>query len=175
MQRLGLSLAVVLTTTACGSSPSSPATPSQPPANVAGTWEGTLTTTSVSGGECIGQFWEQIPIQYGLLPFTIAQDGNSITATNLPAVFIGNACPYSGTVTANSFTLNGANCRSYTVGCRDGRGLRDVDFVSATWTGTVAGNAASGQEVETFNVLVSGTNVNVGTLTIRSLFAITRQ
>lgn len=173
MKRLGL-IGVVPLIVACGSGPAQPS-----PAQMAGTWTGTITLASAAGGDCLALlFGETVGVPFSVFPFPITQSNRVIDAT-IPLSFTGNDCLYSGTVDGDTFLLNAtASCgmiRSPQF-CRNGdeRVPRDVKFVGATISGRVQGNTASTTAIEKWDVFLPGTTASVGMLTLTSSLKLNR-
>ena len=167
-------LALSLMGASCGSSPTSP----PPIVSVSGTWSGIATLAGVSGGECVATgFASVVGSSIAVDPFPISQVGDNVTM-RVPLIFSAADCAYSGIATAAGFNLAAANCGRYpSRRCVEIPGdspVRDISFVSATFSGTVTGNALSATAVETWNVYVAGTQTSVGPLTLTSRWNLTR-
>jgi hypothetical protein len=78
-------------------------------------------------------------------------------------------------VSLNAITINCiTNVAPRTASCPGNRALlRDVQIVAGAVTATVSGNTATGTKLDTYNVLVSGTQTVVGTLIVNSNFSMT--
>ena len=171
-------LAASLASNSCGSSPTAPAAPT----SVAGAWGGTATLTGVNGGECLSPiFSDAVGHPVGVNALAIQQTGVSVTMKLSPFFPTGADCDYSGLITANAFNLVAANCGTYrSRRCEPFSGIpadqrvRDVSFVSASFSGNVSGNALSATAIETWNVYLEGTQTNVGVLTVTSRFNLSR-
>ena len=94
--------------------------------------------------------------------------------------FPGNQCTWTGTAGSTSVSLNAVavNCATNLTldraSCPDNRALlRDIHLVTGALTATVSGNTATGTEVDTYSVLVSGTQTVVGTLIVNSNISMT--
>jgi hypothetical protein len=165
-------LLFLISTTACGTS-SSPSTASAaPPVQVGGTWNIATTLTTTSGGECTAPIFQSIVgfDLHGSITFT--QRGSALTATTSSS----KQCPFTGTASQTGMSLSATSCEAGDVlGLRCANGaLRDIRFISSTLTMTVTGNTAQGTEVDTYNIVVSGTQTSVGTVTNTETIYITR-
>ena len=162
---------------ACGSSPASVTAVE----SIAGTWTGTATVVSVSGGECLAPaYLAVVGFPIGVNPFPISQTGDNV-ATKLTLLYPSTDCPYSGVATGPGFNLAAANCGTYLSrrcevfsGIPGDTRVRDISFVSATFAGSVAANAMTATAVETWSINAAGTQTNVGVLTLTSRFNLTR-
>jgi hypothetical protein len=147
----------------CGSS--SPTAPGV--MQVAGTWNGTLTLTTVSGGECVGVVYNEFVGYSDQAAITFTQSGNS-----LATVFAG--CSYAGTAGSSSFTLNSTACDipvEKGLPCQpEVGGARDMSVLGQAISGTVIGNDMSMTMTETDNILFAGTNSSAGTMTLTFTF-----
>jgi hypothetical protein len=79
-------------------------------------------------------------------------------------------------VSLNAITINCATNVAPRTGARcpgNPALLRDIQVVAGAVTATVSGNTATGTKVDTYNVLVSGTQTVVGTLIVNSSFSMT--
>ena len=147
----------------CGSNP---VQPSQSP--LAGTWTGTIDLTSTTGSICSGQSLTGFSGASNLLIFTVSQAGDRLTT--------GGFCSYTGRLDGSQFgfTADASSCPiSQNVRCEDGS-LRDVRTVSASMSGTGAGNTAQGTINFVENVMAAGSATVVGTLTLNTRFNVTR-
>jgi len=164
---------VTLFAISCGSNSSGPSSTSS--AQIAGDWRGTVTRTSVTGGECLGPLFQATVGASSSITVTFTQSGSAASAkvTNAPA-FLN----YTGSVTQNAVTMSGSTCigcdlMSYP--CPNSNALRDVRIQTFAMNGTVAGNSLTGTGSTTYNVFVAGTSTQVGTLSWSDSLSLTRQ
>jgi hypothetical protein len=169
---------------ACGSC--SPTAPSPP--QVSGFWSGTLTTMSVTGGECFASGIQSSPQLGRVWYFTMSmtQDGGAVTATSqYPPGIPGSGepdhkCSWTGTAGSNGVSLSTVtqNCKGQDVlgaSCPDNRALgRQIRLAMCAVTATVSNNTVAGTEVDTSNVLDSMTQTVVGTIITTYNFSLTR-
>lgn len=154
--------------------PATPTTTSIPAtAQVGGVWTGTVTQTSVNGGECANLFQLSTGVRS---PFSlqVTQSGSSLTAT-AASQSTGQSCSYTGTAGGSSVALTGTGCQpsGYQATC-DGF-QRDVYISSYSATGTVSGNTLSGTTGATYNVFARGSITNgLGLVVVNSNFTFTR-
>jgi hypothetical protein len=167
---------LTLTLAGCGSNSTAPT-----PVSVAGTWGGTITVVSVTGGECFAPaFAPYIGLSADLFPFPISQTADAVT-TDIPLLFGGRNCAFSGTVHGGALTLMGTNCfvfspqrcggSSEVVG--DTR-VRDIRFVTGMFAGSTTGNTVSATLVETYSLFDTDTQTNVGQLAVTSRWNLIR-
>ena len=163
---------------ACGDS-DRPSTPSGPSTSVqvGGTWAYSLRLTSSSGGECVGADFQSGSGLSDSGTLEISQSNASLTAT-LRSDLVPGACSYAGNATAESFTLNLIRCESGTLQpgytCANGA-VRDIEYTGNAITATVAGTAATGTSVETYNVNAANSANRVGVLTLNWSLSATRR
>lgn len=156
---------------ACGSD--SPTAPSV--TQIAGVWTGGETSTSIQGGECIGQALSANIGQRSPMTLAIQQSGSNLTATRTYTVN-GSACTLTGTISGSSVVLNVQSCQigGFTgATCANGS-VRDVTLVSGAFTTTVSGNTMTGTYNETWNVFQAGTTTGVGIMTAGSSVTATK-
>ncbi len=154
--RRWLWVSVVAATIGCGGS-SNPANPSV--SNVNGTWTGTETVTSVTGGpECFVEVSPIVSLQDSLTA-AIAQNNTSLAST-ITSNRTGQSCTYSGTAGANSMTLTGGTCTPNLVQLTCNGNARDVYLASRTFTGTVNGSTIAGTTAEQWDVFARGDKSN---------------
>ena len=173
MLRRALALLLLSGLSACGGS-GNPAAPSGP-AQVAGVWTGSLTMTSLTGGECVGSLLQSDVGTSAKFTATVQQSGNSLTAT-VTDDETGTSCTYSGSAGTTTISLNMQSCQvGAIVGipCSNGA-LRDIQLVAGAITGTVDGNRITGTEAETWNTFVSGTATATGPMVLNGQFVINR-
>jgi hypothetical protein len=163
-------VAVCLLAAACGGSATSP---SETTAQVAGVWRATARLNNVSGGECVGPLLSTGNTSTATIQ--ISQAGPNLNAT-VTDTSTGATSRYSGTVGANTLTLNWQSCDLCVVRvqCPNGA-IRDVSIQTDSITATVNGSTASGTEAETYNVLSATSGANVGLLVLNSSFTATKQ
>lgn len=156
----------------CGGSNTSPSQPAQ----VAGTWHGTVTLTSFTGGECLASVFQSAVGASGSFTATLTQSGTSVTAS-VANDSTGGACTYTGSINGNALVLNTTGCQQGDVlGARcPGGALRDILLQSETINATVNGNSLSGTAAETDNIVISGTTILVGTFAGTSAVTAVRQ
>src|SRR5262245_60365192 len=80
---------VLLALSGCGGSGSQPSGPAQ----VAGVYRGTLTPTSVTGGECVGAILQSQVGRPQAFTASVQQDGSALTAT-ITSDATGTNCTY---------------------------------------------------------------------------------
>jgi hypothetical protein len=169
-------LAVILACLAvsCGSSSDAPTSPSI--AQVAGVWRGTSRVSSVSGGECFATTFQSLVGGSTTASAAVTQSGSALNVT-ITDPSTGANCVYTGTAGASAIQLTVVSCSaSDSIGAHCASGaLRDIRLQTASINATVSGTSMTGTEAETFNVNVGGTSTAVGTLTLTSAFAVTRQ
>jgi hypothetical protein len=141
---------------------------------VSGAWSGTTTLSSVSDGECVGALLQPTVGSSAGVTLTIQQSGASLTGT-LVSQSTQLTCSYSGTISGSTVTLVLTSCQANAIlGLHCGAGGRDIVLVSSGITATVAGNALTGTQADSWNVLVAGTSTNVGTLKSNEVLSLTR-
>jgi hypothetical protein len=89
----------------------------------------------------------------------------------------GYNCVYTGTTATSAIQLTATSCSAFdSIGapCATGA-LRDLRRQTSRINATVSGTTMTGTEANTTSVNVSGTTTLVGTLTITSDFAVTKQ
>src|SRR5262245_14633256 len=147
----------------CGSdSPSTPSPP--PPAQVSGTWRGTATATSVSGGECFAAAFAAIVGQTAQITASISQAGSSLNAT-VSSPSTGSGCNYSGTAGQSAVMVTTTLCSASDitgVPCPGSGLVRDIKLQTSVINGTVNGNTITGTETDAFNIFAGGTTTSVG-------------
>lgn len=175
MRRMLIAAAVLVS--ACGGGSKGPSSPSTPSiAQVGGLWRGTVTLTSVTGGECVGtalQAFVGTSFDYTL---SITQAGSSLTATSTD-LSDGTTCSWSGTAGANSLVLNATRCdAAVVIGIQCGNGaLRDVQLTASVISVNVSGSSITGTYSDTANVFISGTGTGVGILNTSARINAARQ
>ena len=169
-------LGLVMFVSACGGD--TPAAPTAPViAQIAGVWRGTGTTASVAGGECFAAAFQATVGSQGPITVAITQAGSTVNAT-LTSDSNGNNYVYSGAVGQSAVSLTGSSCSACNLigaRCPTGTAVRDIKLQTLSVTGTVNGTSLTGTQSETFNIFSAGTSSAVGTLTLVSSFALTRQ
>jgi hypothetical protein len=171
---------------ACGSSMTAPSL-ALSPVQMTGRWDGTETITSTTGGECLDTVFQSSI--GGVTPFilVVSQLGSALSVNwgYPPGISRdpGPDCAWTGTTDSNKVSLNAIsiNCTTNVLQRTGARVrcpgnpalLRDLQIVAGAATGTVSGNTATGTKVDTYNVLVSGTQTVVGTLIVNSNFSMT--
>ena len=153
---------VVFVFTACGDNPTAPSV-----AQVGGTWTGTGTLRTVSGGDCVAETVRAFVGQPGDFTMVITQNGTALTSNSL------QGCPLTGTADASSFTLSGtapscAPARERDWPCQPaGSGVfRDLQMTERTITGTLSGTRNLMTVTDKDNVLLPGTATIVDVLTM---------
>jgi hypothetical protein len=169
--RRALALLLLSNLSTCGGSPAAPSGPAQ----VAGAWTGTLTVTSITGGECVGVVLQSAVGRSTNFTASIQQSGSSLTATITDAA-TGTSCTYSGSAATTTISLNLQSCPVDAVlGLRCGNGdLRDIQVVAGALTGTVSGSRITGTETSTWNTFVSRTAVDTGPMVFNGQFVLNR-
>jgi len=170
--RGALALFLLSSLSTCGGG--SPAAPSGP-AQVAGVWTGTLTVTSITGGECVGVVLQSAVGRSTKLTASVQQSGSSLTAT-VTDDGTGTSCSYSGSVGTTTISLNLQSCPVDAVlGLRCGNGaLRDIQVVAGALTGTVSGSRITGTETSTWNTFVTRTAIGTGPMVFNGQFVLNR-
>lgn len=153
-----VTIAVAVSCAACGSSPASPSAPTI--AQVGGVWTGSVTQTSVSGGECIGTTLAASNGSADHYTVTIAQAGTALTGTATSQTS-GQTCNYAGTAGTNTITFNVTSCPTvgFRLTCSNGV-QRDMYLNSRNLTASLNGSALVGTVGESWNVYVAGATVN---------------
>jgi len=173
MKRLIVALALVVCSISCGSSPTGPT--GNDVVDVAGVWNFSATLSSVTGGECIGTTIQPSVGNVVRGTISITQTGATLTATTRASTD-GSSCTYTGTAGQNSFALGWQTCdagRQIGATCTNGA-RRDFNMVTNSINATKSGNTLAGTQAESFNVLVAGTNTNVGVLVLNANFTASR-
>jgi hypothetical protein len=163
---------VVLFAISCGSNSSGPSSTSS--AQIAGVWRGTMTTTSVSGGECLAPLFQAAIGGNGSATVTFTQSGSSVSATPTNA---SNNLNFTGSVNQAAVTMTGSACSGCDASaqCPNSNSIRDIRIQTFAMSGTVAGSNLSGTISATYNVLVAGTSTQVSTLMVSDSLSLTRQ
>jgi hypothetical protein len=159
-------VAVLLLATAALSCGGSPAAPSV--AQVSGTWRGTITLQSATGGECLEPGWAEFLGSSSDYSLDISQNGSMLTGRN-------GDCLFTGTATADTFTLqlsSGACMNVHTFICGNGA-VRDSRLVASTISARITSNGAVGPQTDTTNVLLPGTSTVVGVLVTTESLSLT--
>ena len=135
---------------------------------VSGTWNGTATSRSWSGGECVGTTLQAGGPLAQPFSLSITQSGSSLSATTTsPAT---GTCTYTGTAASSSITLNLTSCAVTLFPgllCSNGA-VRDLRLVALSTSLNINGNNASGTSTYTYDVFTSGTSTRVGTIVIQA-------
>lgn len=166
--------ALALASVACGSD--SPTAPT-PPAQLAGVWRGTLTETSVTGGECLGPLFLAGVGASAPVSVAFTQSGGNVSAIATLTNTGGNYT-YTGSVGQSALTMNGSTCSICNVvgaACPGSTARRDLKIQTFALNGTVTGNTLTGTDSETYNVVPAGGTTPVGALTFNYSFTLTRQ
>ncbi len=167
---------LALVAAACGSSsPSAPSLVLTGP-DFGGTWTGTSTASSFTGGDCLAPLLAPTVGSTSNITLTITESGANVTLTTAGAN--GSTCTYTGSSNGSSIALNWTRCEPpLTLGtaqCPSGES-RDVRLVSSAISAALTNNQLTGTETESYDVLVSGTSTSVGPLVLNSTFTATRQ
>jgi hypothetical protein len=126
---------------------------------VSGTWTGTETVSSITGGpDCFAEVQPLINVQDTLSVVT-AQNNTSLAST-ITSTRTGQVCTYSGTAGLNSMTLTGGTCTPNLVQLTCSGNPRDVYLASRTFTGTVNGSTVAGTTAEQWDVFARGDKTN---------------
>lgn len=170
--RRALAVLLLSSLSTCGGS--SPAAPSGP-AQVAGIWKGTLTVTSITGGECVGAVLQSAVGRATTFTASVQQSGSSLSATVSDAG-TGTSCTYSGSAGPTTISLNLQSCPVDAIlGLRCGNGdLRDIQVVAGALTGTVSGSRITGTETSTWNTFVSRTAIDTDSMVVNGQFVLNR-
>ena len=139
-----------------------------------GTWTGTLTLTSASGGpECLDVVQQGIgvPDQFTL---AITQTGSTLTATGTTQT-AGQTCSYFGTAGDAKLALDSNTCTPGGVRLTCGGNQRDALLARRSITASVNGTTMTGTITESWSIFVAGTNVGaLGVINLNSALSLTR-
>src|SRR5262249_49988862 len=148
-----------LTTLLCASCGGSASAPSPSVAQVGGTWRGTATLLSVSGGESLGPGFTSGVGQAYELVLDLTQKGATLNQTS-------GDCFFTGSIANNTVSLqlsSGACMDTRRIICATGD-VRDIRLMSSTTIGVVTGRSMSGTYTDSTNVLLPGTSTVAGVL-----------
>jgi hypothetical protein len=162
-------LAISLSLSACGGSPTAPST-----TTVAGAWLADSTLSSASGGECLGGAMQAAVGSRDVFMAALKQTGTGLEAT-ITSQGNGTSCAYAGSASGGgSLSLTLSTCQASRVsGVPCGAGVtRDLQLVGGTLTATVntVMGTGNGTDVSTWNVVVPGVAAPAGTLTLTAGF-----
>jgi len=148
--------------------------PSNSVSNVSGTWNGSESVQSVTGGpECLNEVLPIINVQDTLILVT-AQTGVNL-ASSTTSTRTGQVCNYSGTAGVNSMTLTGGTCTPNLIQLTCNGNARDVYLASRTFTGTVNGSTTAGTTAEQWDVFARGDkNTNLGVIRTTGSFTFSK-
>jgi hypothetical protein len=167
MERVGLAVLAITLAGAgsgCDNGKSISPTPTVSTTQVAGTWSGTASLTSVSDGDCVSALLQPSVGSTAGVNLVLQQTGSSVTGA-LSTQSNGFTCSYSGSVAGNTINLTLTSCQANSVlGLQCGAGGRDIVLTTSVITATLAGNTLTGTQADTWKVLVAGTTTSVGTL-----------
>jgi hypothetical protein len=169
-----LLLVLAFAAASCGSSSDATTAPSI--AQLAGVWRGTTRVSTVTGGECFASSMQLFVGSTRTASAAVTQTGSTLNVT-ITDPDRGYSCVYTGTAGASAIQLTATSCSAFdSIGapCATGA-LRDLRLQTSIINATVSGTSMTGTEVDTSSVNVSGTTSPVGTLTITSDFAVTKQ
>jgi hypothetical protein len=167
-------LVLALVAAGCGSSSDATTAPSI--AQVAGVWRGTTRVLTVTGGECFAASLQVFVGSTRTASAAMTQTGSTLNVT-ITDPDRGYSCAYTGTTGASTIQLTATSCGGFDstgAPCATGA-LRDLRLQTSRIDATVSGTSMTGTEVDTLSVNVSGTTTPVGTLTMTSDFAVTKQ
>ncbi len=163
-------IAAALWTAAC-SSPQ-PTTPSA--TQIAGAWIANSTLSAVSsGGDCVGADLRNAIGRRDV--FLAAISGEVAVQATITSQGNGTSCAYTGSNSTNGVTLTMGAClssRVLNIACSGG-GRRDVQLVGSTLQAQAdarLGNG-SGSNTSTWNVLDSGSQQVVGSMSLTETFS----
>lgn len=163
-------VALALLVASCGSE-----TPTAPSiAQVAGVYTGSLRTTAVTGGECLGAALQGSIGTSSPITASFTQNGAAISAT-IASQATGLNCSLSGTADSSTIALTLTSCQAgnFSVAC--GTGGRLALVVGGSATGTASGSTITGTYAQTYNVQVNvAFGAPVGVMTVNSAFTLTR-
>ena len=158
------------------SRPTSPSAASLFIPNLQGVWNGPMTLSGSSGGECTGEVINTFLPTSDVGTISIAQNDADTSAT-MTTESTGLACRYTGTSTLTSLAMNAESCdrTGLIVSCKDGR-TRELRLVGSSVTGSWNGNQLTGQVSSTYNVFTTATpQTGVGSLVTTHNFSATRR
>jgi len=177
----GAVLVVCLAAAGCGEDVTSPTSAEAPFAGqFSGTWAGTMTTASVSGGECVG---DDLRATLGAPAtdqgtITLAQTANDVSVTVRSAT-TGLTCRFDGSASLTTFAASAVSCDAEVLyRCSNGQ-PRVLRPVGSTMTATQTGGAAVGVVTTTYNVFfvdpVTKQELPVAGLTVQNQFTALRR
>ena len=161
MKLPAIGFAVVVASMVAGCGPNTTATPTSPTtapeqspfiSQFGGFWNGTLTLSRVSGGECVGAEYRSTVGARDIGTVVISQTSSDVTAV-VRSSTTGLSCRYQGTAGPGAFALSTQKCDiSETLyQCANGAS-RVVEQVGSTVTATINGSTANGTITTFFNV-----------------------
>lgn len=163
----------------CGENPTSPTppTPAIFSVPIAGTWVGSITSTTVTRGECVGQDLRTFPPPPTADTITLTQNASDVTAF-IRSATTGLSCRYDGSASFNSLSATAVDCdKDLGFQCSTG-GSRLLRPVGSTFTATQNGVTAQGTVTTTYNVYVvrpDGQLVIVDGMTVQGDFTAIRR
>jgi hypothetical protein len=139
-------------------------------------WLGHATLTSASGGECVGPTLQSKVGGRDVFATPIRQTGNDLVAA---IAYQGNAttCDLTGEIEGTSIDLTMTSCRPGRVAalpCGDGS-IRDLTILTDRINATTRSGTGAGTDTSTWNVVLPGTTISVGVLTLTASFTWNRQ
>jgi hypothetical protein len=176
----GAVLLVCLAAAGCGEDVTSPTSAAPFAGQFSGTWGGTMTTASVSGGECVGDDLRATlgapAIDQGTI--TLTQNANDVSATVRSAT-TGLTCRFDGSASLTTFAASAVSCDAEILfRCSNGQ-PRILRPVGSTMTATQTGGAAVGVVTTTYNVFsvdpVTKEELPVAGLTVQNQFTALRR
>jgi hypothetical protein len=162
-----LGVAVVATAMIAGCGPNTNVTPTSPtPATTqspfitqfGGFWNGSLTLTRVSGGECVGQDYAATIGSVDVGTVVISQTQTDVTAI-IRSATTGLNCRYQGSAGPGAFALSTQKCEGISetlFQCANGAS-RILEQIGSTVTATRSGDTANGTVTTWFNVFAEST------------------
>ncbi len=146
--------------------------PSTGVSNVSGTWNGSESVLTVTGGpQCLNEVQPIINVQDTLTVVT-AQTGVNL-ASSTTSTRTGQVCNYTGTAGVNSMTMTGGTCTPNLIQLTCNGNPRDVYLASRTFTGTVNGSTIAGTTAEQWDVFARGDkSTNLGVIRTTGSFTL---
>lgn len=161
-----LGFAVMATVVIAGCGPNLTATPTSPTTTPAqspftsqfgGFWNGTLTLTRVSGGECVGDDMQADIGSVDVGTVVITQTQTDVIAV-VRSASTGLSCRYQGTAGLGAFALSTQACEVNQIlfQCTNGAS-RVLEQVGSTVTATLGGTGSTGTVTTFYNVFSDST------------------
>ena len=156
---------LVVSSTACETTNSSPTAPTAPTAPAgpsvfapfAGVWAGTAVLTKVTpvvNGECVHPSFEGLigtPEGSDKFMMTVTEDADSL-AGRFSSASTGLSCSYKGTATPNTLALDAASCDAPMLLLRcENESVRELKLLGSTLQGTMTGGRIDGTMANSYN------------------------